>query len=71
MANMDVGGASPAVLYRLAHAVASVRSSKFTTCVVQGGYATIGGASVVTPYLDQARAYGEDAREDAVLDKGC
>ena len=50
MANMDTGGASPAVLYRLAHAVASLKSSKFTTCVVQGGYATIGGASVVTPY---------------------
>jgi LCP family protein required for cell wall assembly len=70
MANMDTGGASPAVLYRLAHAAASLRSSKFTTCVVQGGYATIGGASVVTPYLDQARAYGDDARNDAVLD-GC
>ena len=70
MANMDTA-ASPAVMFRLAHAVASLQPSKFTMCVVQGGYATIGGASVVTPYLDQARAYGEDAREDAVLDKGC
>lgn len=68
LANMDVGGASPAVLYRLAHAVASLQSSKFTTCVVQGGYATIGGASVVTPYVDQARRYGDQARDDATIE---
>lgn len=69
MANMDTTGASPAVLFRLAHAVASLKPSKFTTCVVQGGYATIGGASVVTPYLDQARRYGDEARGDATLER--
>jgi LCP family protein required for cell wall assembly len=69
MANMDTS-ASPAALFRLAHAVASLKPSKFTMCVVQGGYATIGGASVVTPNLDQARRYGDDAREDATI-KSC
>jgi LCP family protein required for cell wall assembly len=70
MGNMDVSGASPAELYRLAHAVATLKPSLFTSCVVQGGYATIGGASVVTPYLDQARRYGDDARNDATI-KNC
>jgi LCP family protein required for cell wall assembly len=68
MANMEVNGTSPAVLYRLAHAVASLRSSKFTTCVVQGGIGDVGGASVVLPYTDQARHLGEMARDDAVLE---
>lgn len=67
MANMDAG-ASPAVLFRIAHAVASLKPSKFTMCVVQGGYASIGGASVVTPYLDQARRYGDEARDDATIE---
>lgn len=68
MANMDVSGASPAVLYRLAHAVATLNPRTFTMCVVQGGYATIGGASVVTPYLDQAQRYGDEARDDATIE---
>ncbi len=70
LSNMDVSGASPAVLYRLAHAVASLNPAKVSMCVVQGGYATIGGASVVTPYVDQARRYGDDARNDATI-KNC
>jgi len=69
MANMDTGGASPAVLFRLAHAVASLKPSKLSMCVVKGGYATIGGASVVTPYLDQARRYGDEARDDATIER--
>jgi LCP family protein required for cell wall assembly len=68
MANMEVNGTSPAVLFRLAHAVASLRSSKFTTCVVQGGIGNVGGASVVLPYTDQARHLGDMARADAVLE---
>ena len=69
LSNMETG-ASPAVLYRIAHAVASLKPSKMSMCVVQGGYATIGGASVVTPYVDQARRYGDDARDDATI-KNC
>ena len=46
---------SPAELFRLAQAVAQVEPAKITTCVVQGGIGNIGGASVVLPYVDQAR----------------
>ena len=33
--------------------------AKITTCVVQGGIGNIGGASVVLPYVDQARRLGD------------
>jgi polyisoprenyl-teichoic acid--peptidoglycan teichoic acid transferase len=42
---------------------------KITTCVVQGGIADINGASVVLPYVDDARRYGRDARRDATIDR--
>ena len=42
---------------------------KITTCVVQGGIGDIGGASVVLPYIDQARRLGDEAREDATLER--
>lgn len=57
----------PAELFRIAEAVAQVDPSRISTCVVQGGTADIGGASVVVPYLDQARRYGRDARKDATI----
>ena len=43
-------------------------AGRITGCVVQGSIATINGASVVLPYTDQAQGYGDDAREDAVID---
>lgn len=66
MANMhtDLG---PAELFRLAQAMAHVIPSKITSCVVQGGIGNMGGASVVLPYVDQARRLGDDARQDAVI----
>jgi polyisoprenyl-teichoic acid--peptidoglycan teichoic acid transferase len=60
---------SPAELYRLAQAMAQVVPSKITTCVVQGGIGDIGGASVVLPYVDQARRLGDEARKDATIEK--
>jgi LCP family protein required for cell wall assembly len=60
--------ASPAELYRLARAVVNVKPSKITSCVVLGGIGNIGGASVVLPYVDQARSYGEQARDDATIE---
>lgn len=60
--------ASPAEMYRLARAVVNVRRSKITSCVVLGGIGNVGGASVVLPYVDQARRYGDDARNDATLE---
>jgi LCP family protein required for cell wall assembly len=58
----------PAELFRLAQAMAQVDPSKVTTCVVQGGIGSIGGASVVLPYTDQARRLGDEARADATLE---
>ena len=62
--------ADPAELFRIAQAITQVDPRKITTCVVQGGIGNIGGASVVLPYRDQARHYGDEAREDASL-KNC
>jgi polyisoprenyl-teichoic acid--peptidoglycan teichoic acid transferase len=66
LANMETG-ASPAVLFRIAQAVTKVEARKITNCVVQGAIGNVGGASVVLPYVDQARRYGDDARGDAVI----
>ena len=43
--------------------------AKITTCVVLGGIGNVGGASVVLPYVDQARSYGDEAREDATIER--
>ncbi|WP_395692576.1 LCP family protein [Nocardioides sp.] len=67
MDNLDTD-LSPAELFRLAQAVAQVDPKKVTTCVVQGSIGDIGGASVVLPYVDQARALGDEARKDATLE---
>jgi LCP family protein required for cell wall assembly len=58
---------SPAELFELAQATAQVVPSKITNCVVQGGIGNIGGASVVLPYVDQARRLGNEARNDATI----
>ncbi len=58
---------SPGELFRIAQAVAQVNPRRISGCVVPGGFATIGGASVVTPNLDAARRYARDARRDATI----
>lgn len=58
---------SPAELYRLGQAMGQVNPSKVTNCVVQGSIGNVGGASVVLPFVDQARRYGDDARKDATI----
>ena len=68
VANMETN-VSPAVLYRIAHAISTLQARKFSTCVVQGAIGNVGGASVVLPYTDQARRYGDDAREDATISR--
>ena len=60
---------SPGALFRIAQAVAQVDPKKITGCVVHGGFANVGGASVVTPYVDQARSYGNQARRDATIER--
>lgn len=59
---------SPAELWRLAHAVADVDPTKVTGCVVWGDIGNIDGASVVLPYVDDARSYGDQARNDATIE---
>jgi len=58
---------SPGELFMLAQAMAQVDPGKITACVIQGSIANIGGASVVLPYVEQARRYGDAARKDAEI----
>jgi polyisoprenyl-teichoic acid--peptidoglycan teichoic acid transferase len=67
MQNMATN-ASPSDIYRLARAVAAIKPSKITQCVLLGGIGDIGGASVVLPYTDQAAEMGNEARDDATLE---
>jgi LCP family protein required for cell wall assembly len=58
----------PTELFRLAQVLAQVDPSKVRSCVVQGGIGTSsGGASIVEPYVDQARDMGNQIRDDATL----
>jgi len=59
---------SPAELFRLAQAMAQVDPGKVRACVVQGGIGTTSyGASIVLPYVEQARDMGDQIRDDATL----
>jgi LCP family protein required for cell wall assembly len=60
----------PGELFKLAQTVAQVDPRKISTCVVQGSIGSMGSASVVFPFVSQARRYGNDARRDATI-KGC
>jgi len=58
----------PAELFRLAQVMAQVDPHKVKSCVVQGGIGTSsGGASIVLPFVSQARDMGNQIRHDATL----
>jgi LCP family protein required for cell wall assembly len=57
----------PGELFKLAQIVAQVDGSKISTCVVHGSIGSMGSASVVFPFVSQARRYGHDARNDATI----
>jgi anionic cell wall polymer biosynthesis LytR-Cps2A-Psr (LCP) family protein len=58
----------PTELFRLAQVMAQVDPAKVRSCVVQGGIGTSsGGASIVLPYVAQARDMGDQIRNDATL----
>ncbi len=59
----------PGALFRIAQAVAQVDPKKITGCVVTGGFANVGGASVVTPDYAAARSYADQARDDATIER--
>lgn len=60
---------SPSELFRLAQAIAQVDPGKVTGCVVQGAIGDVNGASVVLPYVERARSYGDQARDDATIER--
>ncbi|MDN4174294.1 LCP family protein [Nocardioides sp. SOB77] len=60
----------PGELFRLGQALAQIDPAKVTTCVVGGSIGTVGSASIVRPFVSQARRYGAAARSDASL-RGC
>lgn len=59
---------SPAELWRLGHTVADIDPDKVTSCVLWGNIGNVNGASVVLPFVDDARSYGEQARNDATIE---
>jgi LCP family protein required for cell wall assembly len=69
--NLATPNLSPADLYRLAQAAATVRPAAFRTCVIGGGTGSAGGASVVFPDLGQARSIARRVRRDATLEGRC
>jgi len=58
----------PTELFRLAQVMAQVDPHKVRSCVVQGGIGvSSGGASIVLPYVSQARDMGNQIRKDGTL----
>jgi LCP family protein required for cell wall assembly len=58
----------PTDLFRLAQVMAQVDPHKVRSCVVQGGIGmSSGGASIVLPYVSQARDMGNQIRSDGTL----
>ncbi len=66
MRNMDTN-LSPAELFELAQVVAQVDPRRIRSCVLNGSFGNIGGASIIFPNVGQARRYGDAARRDASL----
>lgn len=62
---------SLAELYRFAQAVTQVKLRQITTCVIRGTPGIEFTASIVYPDEVQAERLGDDAEEDAQLDRGC
>jgi LCP family protein required for cell wall assembly len=60
---------SPRELFQLAQAMAHVEPSKITNCVVRGSIGSVGAASVVIPDVGFARSLGNQAREDATIER--
>jgi LCP family protein required for cell wall assembly len=60
----------PSELFRLAQVMAQVDPGKVRSCVVQGGIGvSSGGASIVLPYVSQARDMGNQIRKDGTLSR--
>jgi LCP family protein required for cell wall assembly len=58
----------PVELFKLAQVLAQVDPGKVRSCVVQGGIGvSSGGASIVLPYVSEARDMGNQVRKDGTL----
>ena len=62
---------SPAQVYRLVQALTTVDPRRTDACIITGTFGMESGASVVYPDMEQARAVGRDAQDDARLQGGC
>ncbi|PKH44328.1 transcriptional attenuator, LytR family [Nocardioides alpinus] len=62
---------SPAAVYRLLQALTAVDPERTAGCIIGGTFGVEFGAAVVYPDEAQARAIGDDARDDARLQGGC
>ena len=62
---------SPTELYRLAQALTDIDPSTMPTCVLDGSYGVVNGASIVFPDVAQARRLGNEARDDARVERPC
>ena len=61
----------PRELYTLAQNLTAIDPARFHGCVVNGSIGDVNGASIVFPDRAQAQRLGDDARDDARLDRGC
>jgi len=62
---------SPPQVYRLLQALTTVDPRRTDACIVVGTFGVENGAAVVHPDVEQARAVGRDAQDDARLQGGC
>lgn len=62
---------SPSEVFRLLQALTTLAPGKATSCIIGGEFVVEFGAAVVDPDIEQARAVGADALEDARLQGGC
>lgn len=62
---------SPSEVYRLVQALTTVDPRRTSGCIIGGTFEDRGGAAVVIPDLDQAKAVGKDAADDLRLQGGC
>jgi LCP family protein required for cell wall assembly len=62
---------SPSEAYRLLQALTTIDPARTDGCIIRGEFGTEFGAAVVHPDVEQARAVGADARDDARLQGGC
>lgn len=62
---------SPSEVYRLVQALTTVDPRRTSGCIIGGTFEDRGGAAVVIPDLDQAKAVGQDAADDLRLQGGC